>query len=143
MNHPNKEIMNKLIELSKEKKVVSAIIVKGDKIISTGFNTVKQDINPVHHAEINAIEDAAKKLKNHKLEGCWLYSFFEPCPMCASAAVWARMEGLVYGASTDDKNKNYTQRVLIRCEKIIENGSPKLKLHKDFMREECKKILLL
>ena len=141
MKHPNKEIMNKLIELSKEKGVVSAMIVKGDEIISTGLNTVKKDINSINHAEINAIERASKKLGTHKLIDCWLYSIFEPCPMCASACVWARMNGIVYGANMDDKNENYPQRVLVRCEEILEKGTPKLELHKDFMRTECKEIL--
>ena len=118
MNHPNKEIMNKLIELTKEKKVVAAMIIKGEEIISTGINTVKKDINPINHAEMNAIKDAAKKLNSHKLEGCWLYTIFEPCPMCASACVWARMEGIVYGANMDDRN----ELILIWIKRLIEDG---------------------
>ncbi|MBI2047044.1 nucleoside deaminase, partial [Candidatus Pacearchaeota archaeon] len=72
-----------------------------------------------------------------------LYTTFEPCPMCASACVWARIEGIVYGASMDDKNEKYAQRILIHCEDILKHGTPELKLHKDFMREECKNLLLL
>ena len=141
MKHPNKEIMQKAIELAKKKKAVSCIIVKGNKIISRGTTTVIQEKQPFKHAEINAIEKACKKFKSYFLRGCWLYTTFEPCPMCASACVWAKLEGIVYGASMKDRNKNYTQRILIPCEKVLKHGTPKLKLHKEFMRKECKKLL--
>lgn len=146
MEHPNKEIMMEAIRLVKEKDkgdghIIAAIIVKGDEIISKGITTVKEDKDPTKHGEINAIGNAAKKLNSHKLEGCWLYTTFEPCPMCASACIWARMEGIVYGANMDDRNEKYTQRVLIPCEEIIKNGYPKLKLYKNFMRNECKKLM--
>ena len=143
MDHPNKNIMQKAIELAKKKKAVACIIVKGDKIISKATTTVIQEKQPFKHAEINAIEKACKKFKSYFLRSCWLYTTFEPCPMCASACVWAKLEGIVYGASMKDRNKNYTQRILIPCEKVLKHGTPKLKLHKDFMREECKKIMLL
>ena len=148
MIHPNKEIMVKAIELAKKKykeggHAVAAIVVKGDDIISKAFTTIRRDNDPTNHAEMNAIRAAAKKLKSYKLEGCWLYTTFEPCPMCSSACVWARIEGIVYGASMNDRNDKYPQRILIRCEDTLKNGTPKLKLHKDFMRKECRELLLL
>lgn len=143
MKHPNKKIMQKAIDLAKNKKAVAAIIVKGNKIISQGSTTVYQTKQPFRHAEVNAIEKASKKLKSYNLSRCWLYSTYEPCPMCASACVWARLEGVVYGANMQDRNDVYTQRILIPCEKILKKGTPRLKLHKDFMRKECKPLLLL
>jgi tRNA(Arg) A34 adenosine deaminase TadA len=148
MNHPNKEIMIKAIKIAKDnvdngKHAVAAIIVKDDEVISEAYTTIQRDNDPTKHAEINAIRDAVKKLESYKLEECWLYTTFEPCPMCTSACVWARMEGIVYGANMDDRNEKYTQRILIRTKEVIKHGTPKLKLHKDFMREECKKLLLL
>jgi len=135
--------MQKAIELAKKKSAVACIIVKGDEIISKATTTVIQEKQPFRHAEINAIEKACKKLKSYFLRGCWLYTTFEPCPMCASACVWAKLDGIVYGASMKDRNENYTQRILIPCEKVLKHGTPKLKLHKEFMRKECKQLLLL
>ncbi|MBI2046579.1 nucleoside deaminase, partial [Candidatus Pacearchaeota archaeon] len=79
MIHPNKEIMMKAIGITKEKNkkggyAVAAIIVKGDKIISETFTTIKKDSPPINHAEMNALRDAAEKLNSYKLEGCWLYT---------------------------------------------------------------------
>jgi len=140
MKHPNKEIMEKAIKLAK-KGIVSSIIVKGDKIISQGITTVLKEQQPFRHGEINAIEKACKKFKSFNLSGCWLYTTYEPCPMCASAYVWARIEGIVYGASMEDRNEICTQRIIIPCEDVLKKGTPKLKLHKNFMRKECKKVL--
>lgn len=141
MKHPNKKIMQKAIEIAKKKKAVACIIVKGNKIISTGITTVYQENQPFRHAEINAIEKACKKLKSMSLDDCWLYTTYEPCPMCGAAAVWANLKGIVYGASMKDRNDNYTQRILIPCEEVLKRGDPKLKLHKNFMRKECKPLL--
>jgi len=141
MKHPNKEIMQKAIDIARKKKTVVAIIVKGNKIIAQAMNTVYQEKQPFRHAEINVIEKACKKFKSFDLSNYWLYTTYEPCPMCASACVWARLKGVVYGANMKDRNKNYTQRILIPCKKILKKGTPKLKLHENFMRKECKEIL--
>lgn len=135
--------MQKAINLAKKKKAVACIIVKGDKIIAEATTTVYQEQQPFRHAEINAIERACEKFKSFDLGGCWLYTTYEPCPMCASACVWARLEGVVYGASIKDRNEIYTQRILIPCKKVFKHGTPTLKLHEEFMRNECKPLLLL
>jgi len=59
--------------------------------------------SPTAHAEILAIEQAAKRLGSWRLTGCTLYVTLEPCPMCAGAVMNSRLKRLVYGAF-DDKN---------------------------------------
>lgn len=143
MRHPNKTIMQKAIKLAKKKKAVACIIVKDNKIIAQATTTVYHEQQPFRHAEINAIEKACKKFESFYLTGCWLYTTYEPCPMCASACVWAKLEGAVYGASMKDRNKIYTQRILIPCRTVFKHGTPRLKLYEEFMRDECKPLLLL
>lgn len=148
MNHPDKEVMERAIRLAKEKyqeggHAVAAIIVKGNKIIAEAFTTINRDQDPTCHAEMNVIKIAANYLKSKKLEGCYLYTTFEPCPMCTSAAIWARVKGIVYGASMEDETEKCPQRIKIRCSEIIKKGTPKLELYPNFMREECKKLLIL
>ena len=143
MEHPNKVIMQKAIDLTKKKKSIACVIVKDGKIVAQGTNTVKKEKNPFRHAEINAIEIACKKIGSFDLSDCWLYSTYEPCPMCASACVWARLKGVVFGANMDDRNSQYTQRVLLHSKIIFDKGEPKLKLHENFMRDECKEWLFL
>ncbi len=77
---------------------VGAIIVKKTgETLSSSFNTVEKDKSSIMHAEIKAIMDAQKKLKNWRLEGCTLYVTLEPCIMCCGAIVLSRITRLVYG----------------------------------------------
>ena len=148
MIHPNKEIMQKAINFAKENHkesghAVAAIIIKDDDIIAEAFTTINRDQDPTCHAEINAIKLATKKLNSKKLDNCFLYSTFEPCPMCASATIWARMKGIIYGASMNDETEKCPQRIKIRCSQVIKKGTPKLELYSEFMIKECKELLYL
>ena len=148
MNHPNEEIMIRAIKLAEDKHkegghAVAAIIVRGDEIIAEAFTTINRDQDPTCHAEMNAIREAAKELHSKALTDCYLYTTYEPCPMCTSAAIWAKMKGIVYGAGLADQTESHPQRINIPASEIIKNGTPKLELFPDFMRDECKKLLSL
>lgn len=77
---------------------VGAVIVKDDKIISSGANRRECDQNPTAHAEIIAINEAAKVLNSWRLDGCTLYVTLEPCPMCMGAIINSRIRKVVFGA---------------------------------------------
>lgn len=140
MKHPNKEIMQQAIDYARKHHTVGCIIVKGNKIIVKCGSTMGERPYATAHSEMEAIRKACKKLKSYYLEDCWLYTTFEPCPMCASAAVWAKMKGVVYGASMKDQNEVWTQRVAIRARDVIKHGIPKPILIEEFMRKECKEV---
>ncbi|WP_196139378.1 nucleoside deaminase [Aliikangiella sp. G2MR2-5] len=73
-----------------------AVIVKDNKIIAEGWNEVVKSHDPTAHAEIVAIRKACKTLDSFSLTGCTIYSSCEPCPMCLSAIIWARIDRVVY-----------------------------------------------
>jgi tRNA(adenine34) deaminase len=79
-----------------------AVIVKDGEIVAIAHNTVRSDNDPSAHAEINAIRTLTAKIKNPSLEGYIIYTTGEPCPMCATACVWAGISEIVYGASIPD-----------------------------------------
>lgn len=79
-----------------------ACIVKDNKIIGKGNNTVLKDNDPTAHAEINAIRDACKKLNTYDLSGCTIYTTCYPCPMCLSAIIWANIDKVYYGNTKED-----------------------------------------
>jgi tRNA(adenine34) deaminase len=81
---------------------VGCVIVKDDKIITSGHNRQIIDNNPSAHAEIIALENAGKILQNYRLIDCTLYVTLEPCVMCFGALIHARIKRLVF-ATSDEK----------------------------------------
>lgn len=78
---------------------VGAVVVKDGQIVGRGFNQPISSHDPSAHAEIMALRDAAKNLRNYRLVDCTLYVSFEPCAMCAGAIFHARIGRVVYGAA--------------------------------------------
>ena len=105
----DEEMMEKALELAQKAAEigeipVGAIVVDKDgNIVGEGYNKRETLCSPIAHAEIIAIEAAAKKLGRRRLSDCTLYVTLEPCPMCAGAIMNAHLKRLVYGAF-DDKN---------------------------------------
>jgi len=77
---------------------VGAVVVKDGTIVGRGYNAPISERDPSAHAEICALRDASRNLRNYRLEGCSLYVTLEPCAMCAGAIMHARIARLVYGA---------------------------------------------
>ena len=77
---------------------IGAVVVLNGKIVGRGHNRRETLNDPTAHAEILAIQDAARHLGRWRLTNATLYVTLEPCPMCAGAIVNARLERLVFGA---------------------------------------------
>jgi tRNA(adenine34) deaminase len=77
---------------------VGALVVRGEQVLARAHNRRELDQDPVAHAEMLAIREAAGRLGSWRLVGCTLYVTLEPCAMCAGALVWSRVERLVFGA---------------------------------------------
>ncbi len=81
-----------------EEVPVGALIVSGEnRILSKAHNLTLKRNSPAAHAEMLAIEDAARAIGNYRLLGCTLYVSMEPCVMCAGGIVEARIKRLVFG----------------------------------------------
>jgi len=78
---------------------VGAVVVKDGAIVGRGYNAPISESDPSAHAEIRALRDACRSLRNYRLEGCSLYVTLEPCAMCAGAIMHARIARVVYGAA--------------------------------------------
>lgn len=77
---------------------VGAVVVFNHDIVGIGFNRRELHASALEHAELNAINDASRNLGRWRLVGAVVYSTLEPCMMCASALVHARIASLHYGA---------------------------------------------
>ena len=120
---------------------VGAVIVRQRHIISLGVTTLSWKYDPTCHAEVNAIRAACKAVQSRYLKGCVLYSTFEPCPMCASAAVWAKMRALVFGARMSDQTSHSHQRIAVPAAYIARHAQPRIEVHSGFLRQECLRII--
>ena len=96
--------MQRALELARQAEAagevpVGAVIVKDGVIIAEGSNRPIGANDPTAHAEIVALRAAGQALGTYRLTGTTLYVTLEPCAMCASAMVHARVQRLVYAAS--------------------------------------------
>jgi len=82
---------------------VGAVLTLDGEIIAESHNKPISTSDPSSHAEINVIREAAKFLKNYRLQNTTLYVTLEPCMMCCGALIHARIENLVFSA-TDSKS---------------------------------------
>ena len=57
------------------------------------------------HGEVDAIRRACKAVGSPHLRGCVIYTSAQPCPMCHTACLWARLEAIYYGAKYEDVKK--------------------------------------
>lgn len=78
---------------------VGAVVVHEGRIVGRGYNRREADQDPLAHAELLALREAAAALGRWRLSGTTLYVTLEPCHMCAGALVNARVDRLVYGTA--------------------------------------------
>lgn len=133
--------MEKALEEAKKSELeeevpIGAVVVFENQIISTGRNKRETTNNALHHAEIEAIYKACKKLNRWRLIGCSIYVTLEPCPMCAGAIINSRIEKVVYG--TDDPKAGSCGTV-INLFDLPYNHKPIVV--KDILKTECSSIL--
>ena len=100
----DQEYMDEALALAAEAAAVGevpvgCVIVRGDEIVGRGRNRRETGKNALGHAELEAIDQACRKLGGWRLWECTLYVTMEPCPMCAGAIVNARIPRVVYGVS--------------------------------------------
>ena len=116
---------------------VGAIIVFDGEIIGRGHNNPLLNNDPTSHAEIEAIRDASRNIKNYRLTGADIYVTLEPCTMCYGAIVHSRISNIFFGAS-DQKSG-----VCGSCEDLTEKKYFNHKPHitGEIMNKECSKIL--
>ncbi|MGN0796120.1 MAG: nucleoside deaminase [Christensenellales bacterium] len=138
----DEKFMLRAFELAKEadkldEVPVGAVIVKDGEIVAEGINRKERDLVATHHAEMVAIENAAKAEKNWWLEDCEIYVTLEPCPMCAMAILLSRIKSVYFGAY-DPKSGGAGSVV-----NIFEKGkfNHNVECSGGYMAAECGKIL--
>lgn len=115
---------------------VGAVIVKDGKIIARGRNMREQKQNALSHAEVEAINNACKKLNSWRLQDCELYVTLEPCPMCTGAIINSRIKTVIFGAY--DSKTGSMDSVINLCDYPY-NHKPEI--YGGICEDECLEIL--
>ena len=120
--------MNQALNLARESASagevpVGAVVLDGSgNIIGKGANMREQSADPLAHAEVLAMKDAATSRKSWNLSDCTLVVTLEPCPMCAGAVLQTRLKRVIFGA-WDHVRKSLVQyanlSVLNPCETFL------------------------
>lgn len=133
--------MNEALRLAKisaeaNEVPVGAVVTIGDKIIGRGYNYREKGRNALHHAEIEAINQACRRLGGWRLWECELYVTLEPCPMCAGAIINSRIKNVVFGAYDKKNGACGSVTNLFEC-----GFSYKPAYEGGFMEKECSSLL--
>ena len=131
---------------------LASCVVQHDKILSMSSSGLVKSVDPTAHPEIVVIREATHSINNRYLKGGILYTTLEPCPMCTSAAIWAKFDGIVYGASQEDalswaKNNPdplFTWRqIQIKAKDVIKKGDPQLWIVENVLNDQCCELFSL
>ena len=116
---------------------VGAVVVRDGYIIGRGFDVREGQHDPVAHAEVLAIREAAARLRSWRLVGCTLYVTLEPCTMCMGAVLNARLACVVYGASSPKSGA--IESVLELAQ--VPGLNHRVQVRSGIRREECAELL--
>jgi len=116
---------------------VGAILLKGDQVLAKDHNRCIELSDPTAHAEILALREGGKVLRNYRLNDTVMYVTAEPCPMCVSAMVHSRISRLVFGALEPKFGA-----VESKFKLLDDNGiNHKVKVDRGILEKECAGIL--
>ncbi len=98
---------------------IGAVVVNNnDDVLAAAGNRRERDHDPTAHAEILALREAAHQIGDWRLSDCALVVTVEPCPMCAGAAVLARIATLVFGAWNEEYGASGSRWDLVRDRRL-------------------------
>jgi tRNA(adenine34) deaminase len=112
---------------------VGALLVRDGEVLGRGHNRRELEADPLAHAELLAIRQAAARLGTWRLTGCTLYVTLEPCAMCAGALVNSRIERLVFGAPDPKAGYCGTLGNVVQDRRL----NHQVKVEAGVMEEEC------
>ena len=117
--------------------VGSLIVNDQGEIIGVGENLREKNNDPIAHAEIVAIKNAAQKIGNWRLDDLTMVVTLEPCAMCAGAIVQTRMKRLVFGAFDEKAGAVGSVWDVVRDTRAL----TKIEVISGVLEKECAQVL--
>jgi guanine deaminase len=123
-------------------KGYGAVAVLGNRILAQEHDTAITEKDPSQHAEMKALRKTARVLGDGNLSGVVLFSTCEPCPMCATMAVWSNVSAVVFGATITETAAQGRSRIMISVQHIVDSSPVCMGLYSGILREECLNLYL-
>lgn len=117
--------------------VGAVVLDRALNVIGKGYNTREVAHDPLNHAEVVAMRDAAEGLGTWRLDDCTLVVTLEPCTMCAGAAMQARIKRVVFGAYDARAGAVGSLWDVVRDRRLPHRGE----VVPGVLEEECRKII--
>lgn len=114
-----------------------AVIVQGDRVIASGHNEVWKRCDPTAHAEVVTIQRGSAALQTIDFAGCVMYTTCEPCPMCAAAIHWSKLDAVYYGATIDDAKKAGFNELTLSIPELYRVGGSRVRLVPGIAQAVC------
>jgi tRNA(Arg) A34 adenosine deaminase TadA len=92
------------------------------------------------HAEMNAIREACREVRDIFLTGAMVATTCEPCPMCMAALHWARVDTVYYGATIADADEAGFNELQLPAAELLRLGGSNLKLVPQILPAECRRL---
>jgi len=116
---------------------IGAVVVHDSRIVGRGRNARETRRDPTAHAEMLALQEAARALGRWRLTGATVYATLEPCPMCAGALVNARVDRLVYAVPDPKAGAAGTLFDVVRDQRL----NHRLEVTAGVLGRECGELL--
>lgn len=123
--------------LARGQSPFGAVIVRGDELLAAGHNEVWLRADPTAHAEVVAIQRAAQAAGSINLSGSAIYTTCEPCPMCAAAIHWARLDAVFCGATIADAAAAGFRELSLSAAELYSRGGSQVRLTAGLLAAEC------
>ena len=116
---------------------VGAVAVLDGKVVGAGHNRREGARDPTAHAELLAIQAAAKAVGAWRLTGVTVYVTLEPCTMCAGALVLARVDRVVFGTRDPKAGAVGSLMNLVQDPRL----NHRMEVVEGVLQEECSSLL--
>jgi len=124
-------------QLHNDVPVGALVVNQSGEIIGRGKNEREKSNDPLAHAELMAIKDAAKNLNSYRFDNLTLVVTLEPCAMCAGAIAQSRFSRLVFGAFDEKAGAVGSVWDLIRDPRALS----KIEVVSGVLQDECAQLL--
>jgi guanine deaminase len=121
---------------SGERVGCGVVVSKDGEVVAKSFNKQRATNNAIAHAEMNAIAEAGNELGKKNLDDCVMYCTCEPCPMCLSAIIFAKVPKVFYGTSMKETFPDNIP-IDISSDGLLDHSGHQLEMRAGLCKNEC------